>query len=176
MSSERTHLKRTFPLLLILLGGALMAGAALFTWYNQGLAQPGGIPLPQSLAGESLLEQSAEGQAVQEINNLHGNAFIFRAAAVGVYGEQANAVVWAAQTGLPWQAGDVLMDMHASIAESDSPFTPTGHTDVDGNTIYTLEGLGQLHYYWRSGSEVIWLSADEELAETALSECIAYFR
>lgn len=160
----------------MILGGILLFGSAIFLWYRQSLANPGNLPLPQSLSGEILVEQSIGGQAVREINNLHGKEFQFRAAAVGVYGEQANVIVWAAQAGLPWQAGGILMAMHESIAEADSPFTPTGHTEVDGKTIYTLAGLGQLHYYWRSGDKVIWLSADEELVETALRECIAYYR
>ena len=42
-------------------------------------------------------------------------------------------------------------------------------------TVYELVGMGQLHYYFRSGNLVIWLAANEQVAELALQDALDFY-
>ena len=41
--------------------------------------------------------------------------------------------------------------------------------------IFELDGLGQRHYYFRSGLLVIWIAVNNDLAEDALSELLMFY-
>jgi hypothetical protein len=46
----------------------------------------------------------------------------------------------------------------------------------DGNRlIYELEGMGQRHYYFQSGKLLIWMAANPELAEQAITEILKFY-
>jgi len=55
------------------------------------------------------------------------------------------------------------------------PFTPAGERQIDGRTIYLLEGMGQQHFYFQSGNLVVWMAVDPPLADQALTEILAFY-
>jgi hypothetical protein len=69
----------------------------------------------------------------------------------------------------------MLTDMAARIAEGNSPFRPAGELQFGARRVYQADGLGQIHFYFQSGSQVIWMACDESLGERALSEVMAFY-
>ena len=61
------------------------------------------------------------------------------------------------------------------IAEGRSPFTSDGVRTIDKRPVYELTGLGQKHFYFQAGTQVIWLAADPALAEQALQQALQFF-
>ena len=65
--------------------------------------------------------------------------------------------------------------MRDKIIEGNAPFIPLGERQVGGRTVYELEGLGQKHFYFQSCDLVIWLAADANLAEGALTQSLEFY-
>ena len=72
-------------------------------------------------------------------------------------------------------AKQILVQMRDKIAEGNSPFTPIAERNINGRMVYELDGLGQKHYYYQSGDLIVWLAANEEEAEQALAESLAFY-
>jgi hypothetical protein len=158
------------------LGTLLLLTSAVALVFHQAVALPGAAPLPATLAGLRLVESIYQGSAVEAINRLHGLDFSLSSAAVGAYQGQASAILWVSGAPTSWHAMSLTKDMRNRIAEGNNPYTPLGEREVGGTIVYELEGLGQRHYYFRAGSLMIWLSVDEGLSETALQECLSFYR
>ncbi len=173
MANKRT---RFLSLFLIFLGGILLLGGVVYWRYAGRLAHPQPAPLPEQLAGLPLARHTFGAAAVEEINHLHNLQFPLVSGAVGEYGDGKQAVVWASGTVNTFAAVRLTAAMTARINEGNSPFSLPVEVQVDGRKVYALDGLGQKHFYFRSGSLLIWLAADEEIAEQALSECLAFYR
>jgi hypothetical protein len=69
----------------------------------------------------------------------------------------------------------MTVEMTEKIAESDTPYTPTGEERTGGVDVYELEGHGQKHFYYQVGKLLIWLAADEWLADQALMDSILFY-
>jgi hypothetical protein len=65
--------------------------------------------------------------------------------------------------------------MRDRIASAESPFTPLAERSDGQRTVYELEGMGQHNYYFQSGDLVIWLAADQQYAEVALQQLLAFY-
>ena len=65
--------------------------------------------------------------------------------------------------------------MEGSIAVAQSPFRALGKRELEGVTVYELQGLGQRHFYFQAGRLLIWLASDDDVADQALSETLAFY-
>lgn len=167
-------MKRILVHLLILTGTVLTLTAIGWLYYEQKVANPGPVSIPATLASLPLTGQMTGKQAAFDFLQLHGKQFPLTSGAVGVYGEH-QATLWVAGTPLKGMATKMVNAMRDKIAESRSPFTPTGEISDHERTIYSLEGMGQKHFYFRSGNLVIWLATDANFAETALQQLKEYY-
>jgi hypothetical protein len=158
-----------------MLTGVVIAVTA-FGWlyYEQKIANPAPVSIPSTLAGLHLKDQMTGRQASFDFSQLHGKQFPLISGAVGVYGNH-QATLWVAGTPLKAMAAEMVSAMQDKIAEGRSPFTPTGEFSNKGRTIYSLEGMGQKHYYFQSGNLVIWLAIEANLAEPALQQLQEYY-
>jgi hypothetical protein len=158
-----------------MLTGVVIAVTA-FGWlyYEQKIANPAPVSIPSTLAGLPLKDQMTGRQASFDFSQLHGKQFPLISGAVGVYGNH-QATLWLAGTPLKAMAAEMVTAMRDKIAEGRSPFTPTGAFSNNGRTIYSLEGMGQKHYYFQSGNLVIWLAIEANLAEPALQQLKEYY-
>ncbi len=164
------------PPLLIGLGLALILIAGLgFTLFLNTPAQAGEAPLPASLAGLPLGRAVYGEQALFEIEQLHGKTLPLASAAVGQYGAGGEATLWVAGTPSSVSATLMVRKMERLIETGDSPFRPEETRQVKGRAVYVLIGMGQRHYYYRSGSLVIWLAADSAIAEQVLTEVMDFY-
>ncbi len=162
-------------------GGVIVVGA-LLTWAHVSQSVPpmpatevvAGAP-PHTIAGVPLSQVITGPEAIRSIQQLHGKEFPLVSGAVATYGD-GNIVLWVSGAGDEAAAAELTALMTERIAEGRSPFTEEGTRQVDGFTIYDLSGLGQRHFYWQSGDLVLWLAADEALAEDALKEVVSFYR
>lgn len=156
-------------------GLLLVVGGIGYSLYSQALSQPGPAPLPDRLAGLSLVQHTRGVQAVDEINHLHGKDFPLTSAAVGVYGTENKATIWVSGAPAGFIAAKILTAMRDRIAEGRSPFTSTGERKYGRRIIYELEGLGQKHFYFQSKNLVVWLATDDSITEQALEQTLAFY-
>jgi hypothetical protein len=167
---------RRLPLLLALLGLLLIGGGLAYGAYARAIAEPGAVALPSSIAGLSLVEELSGAGAAQNIAELHRQQFPLSGAAVGSYRDaEASATVWVSASPLPLLAAQMVGAMEAAIARGTSPFVPVEVRQAGDRPIHALTGMGQEHYYFRAGNLVVWLAADEPVAEAALAGVLAFY-
>lgn len=168
-------LKRFLPYILLAAGLVIIAVVA-FLLLQGSLGAVSSAGAPSQLAGFALTEQTSGAAAITEIRNLHlvGN-FEMQDAHVAVYGAQ-NMVLWIADAGAESTAQSQLVAMDdAIINAANSPFTMIGMYVFSGRQVRSLDGLGQLHFYFQSGSKVVWVSSDPGFAEQALQEALNFY-
>ena len=61
-------------------------------------------------------------------------------------------------------------------ANTEGRFTYLKERNEAGITLYSALGLGQVHYFYRSGAAIVWLAADAEIARGALAETVRLIR
>ena len=166
---------RLTAFVLIGLGIAVVVFALGYFFYLQEVVQTGSAPLPEELVGLSL-ERKIEGiSAIDELAWMHGQEFQLNKGAIGSYGMQGEITLYIAGTPFGFTTGSLVKAMREKIAAGDSPFTPRSEREVEQRRVYELVGLGQKHFYTRSGELIIWLAVDESLAEEALAQALNYY-
>jgi len=168
-------MKRFTALSLILLGIVLASSGVGYALISQAVDNPGTAPLPGQIAGLALAGRSTGWRAVDELTRLHGKGFPLSSGAAGMYGDQHQVKLWVAGAPIRPLASRMLIAMKDKIAEGNSPFTPTGERPDGGRVIYELGGMGQKHFYFQSGDLLIWLAADQEIAEQAVSQVLEFY-
>lgn len=131
--------------------------------------------LPETIGGASLTRVASGAEALAEIDMLHGLAIDLLEGAVGVYGGGI-ATLWVSGAADVDEAVILMEAMTASIADGGNPFTGLGVGDFGGTPVYMLDGLGQKHFYFQTGSLIIWLAADTDLAAPALTTTLNFYR
>ena len=167
--------KRWLAVLIIGIGIFLIILAFSFPLYQHRINRINPAPLPNQLAGLSLFHETSGQTALAELVWLHGQEFQLNQGAVGSYGAHNEITLYIAGTPFVFMAGRMINDMRDKITGSDTPFTPIAEMDNGKRSVYQLSGLGQEHYYFKSGNLVIWLAVDEDLAEAALSQALDYY-
>lgn len=170
----KAGLLRYLAFILVVAGLALVVGAAGWLYYHSLVSNPGAEPLPETLAGLPRTQMFIGHKAVEEINHLHGINFFITSGGVGIYSQQ-QAVLWVSGSPFGFMAARMQYVMEQRIAERRSPFTPRDSIQMDGRRVLALEGMGQQHFYFRSGHRLVWLAVDAELAEQALAEALEYY-
>jgi hypothetical protein len=157
---------------MIFIGTILVVGS-LFFWKNP-KQQDTSVRIPKSLTGKALSQVNYGPEAVKEITQLHNKDLGAVSGAMGMYGND-QLTVWVAGFSSEPTAAQMVNAMREKITPGKFPFSPTGSLQVGGRTIYKLDGMGQKHYYFQSNKFVIWLAANENLAEAALEEILIYY-
>ena len=164
--------KKWTALLLIGCGILIVLMALVYGVYEQKVKQINPASLPGEVAGLPLEGSIYGGPALAELSWMHGQEFQLNEGAVGSYGE---ATLYVAGTPLSFMAKRMMVDMRDKIVGSETPFTPLNEMKYGSRTVYELVGMGQQHYYFRSGNLVIWLAANEQVAELALQEALDFY-
>ena len=168
--------KRLIPLTLIA-AGVLLAVVSFAYWqFMSAIENPDKAALPENLAGLSLSQASYGPEAVAGVTRLHNKSFPLSSGAEAMYGRSGEMVMlWV--TGTPAQplAAKMISDMQTAIEKVESPFTPVSVRNINGRTVHELTGMGQRHFYFQSAALVVWLAADEPVAETALTEALDFY-
>lgn len=169
------RMKRFLPFLLMGLGVALLF-AGLVDWrYNTLLENPTPAALPEQILDLPLVNKVTGRQAASEIAALHRKDFPLSSAAVGIYGQEHQVTLWISGSPVGLMAERMVAAMQDRIARGNSPFTPLGERAQGSRRIYELEGIGQRHFYFQSGKNVVWLAARTEVAEPALDQLLKFY-
>ena len=163
--------KRIGPILLIGIDLLLVFNAGIWIYFNDLVAHPSAVALPDQIAGLDLAEFKTGANARTEFSNLHGRQFPIVSGVIGTYGHE-QITVWAAGAPLNFIATRMVGAMREKILQGGLPFTPVEQFDQDGRTVYVLEGMDQTHYYFQSNNLVIWLAAEPALAESAIQQIL----
>ena len=165
--------KRLISYVLFMLGVAILVGTVWFALHT-GSSRQVAPDVPQEVAEVEMTQFITGPEAIESIQQLHGVEILLAGGVVAAYGNQ-NIILWVSDAGEVATAADLTELMKVRIAEGRSPFVELGDFELEGKTIYALDGMGQAHYYWQSGELVIWLAADVDLAEGAIREVVAYY-
>ena len=162
-------MKRSLSILIIVLGMLFVLAAFDWAYIENSIGHPVSLKVPETLANLPITSQMNGPQAVADFSNLHGEKFPLTSGAVGIYGNN-QATLWVVGTPLDLLAARLVAAMRNKIAEGNSPFLPSGEYPENKRTIYTLDGMGQKHFFFQSHNLVIWLAADADIAEAAIQQ------
>ena len=131
-------------------------------------------PVPASLVGLDLVDEVTGPQALTEVEQLHGKPLGegLDAAWIARYGRQGEATLWISRSNREEDAVEMLDRMTVLIEDGGTPFTGLEDIGEDAAPVYQLDGMGQRHYYFRSGTDLYWLAAPPAQAEAALQELL----
>lgn len=132
----------------------------------------GGLPLTHTLQGDD---------ALKEINRLHGKRIRSLDGFVAHYerdGKVTMLYVSRAYLGpiARWQFSRMIEGIRSGASNAEGQFTHLRAREQDGVTFYLALGLGQVHYFYRSGATLVWLAADPEVARQALGDTLRLIR
>ena len=162
-------------LILMVLGAAILI--TLFVFFIFGFPSPKSVDrlLPEQIAGYQLSKQITGSEAVDEFAQLHGKHLAVTSGAKGIYGEWNAVTLWVATADTTERANTLLVDMELKISEGRSPFTFKDPVQDGNRTIYRLDGMGQSHYFFQSGKNLVWLSANPNIADQSLKQVLEFY-
>ncbi len=164
-------MKRIFPIGLIGLGILLIFGTLGWLYFDNLVNHPVAVPLPDQIAGLQMTDYTTGAQAAAQFEDLHNKQFPLISGAIGIYGDH-KITLWAAGAPLNFMAARMVNAMEEKIAKENSPFTPLEQFTEGARTIYVLEGMGQMHYYFQSKNMIVWLAADPAVADIAIQQIL----
>jgi hypothetical protein len=167
--------RRTTAIGLIVIGLILVIFAIVYPIEDPAGENTATAPLPEQVAGKALTSQVLGLSAVDEITQMHGKDFNLTDGARGSYGSDNEIIIWVSGSASEDDAAQLVIEMRDKIAEGNSPYEPIGEELIGGRMVYELEGWGQMHYYFQSGDQVIWLAADPGIAEDALDQALEFY-
>jgi hypothetical protein len=167
--------RRTTAIGLIVFGLVLVIFAIVYPFDELGSEEATTPTVPEQVAGIPLTAQVTGNTAVEEITQMHGKDFNLTDGSRGSYGPNHEIIIWVSGSASEADASQLVIDMRDKIAEGNSPFEIIGKELIDGRAVYLLEGLGQMHYYFQSGDQVIWLATNPDQAEDALAQVLEYY-
>jgi len=138
-------------------------------------------PIPSALGGLPRTHTLQGGDALREINRLHGKSIPSRDGFVAHYERDgAVAMLYVSRAYLGpiarWQLSRMVAGIRRGASNAEGRFTHLKAREQDGLALYSALGLGQIHYFYRSEATIVWLAADPEVARQALADTVRLMR
>lgn len=135
------------------------------------------VPLPKSIGVLRLEKLQAGEEARREINRLHGKQIGFLRGYIGFYGaEKGSARLWLSEHSSNREAAESVEEMANSMTKGRQQiFWHFRQMVIEERTVYCAAGMGQLHYFFQKGAQVIWLAVDPPLAKEAIRDTVQNF-
>jgi len=146
------------------------------------LAGCGAVPeIPPALAGLPLTHSTRGAQALEDIARLHRRTILARDGFVAHYeGDRSVAMLYVTRAHAApvawWQFSKMVQGIERGSPNAEGRFFHLKAREQDGLTVYSAVGLGQIHYFYRSGSAIVWLAADPRVARVALGDAVRLVR
>lgn len=121
-----------------------------------------GLRVPAALTGTLLTSAVRGPAAVAEVSRLHGTAIEATDAVVARYG--GGITIWVSASPSPLRASSLLWRMNRRMAGGTTVFSDPRPQEIRGRTVFTTQGLNQLHYYYQSDRYVLWLAVPASAA------------
>lgn len=132
--------------------------------------QESAAAVPGEVAGYRLAEAMVGQEALVEIDRLHGTDIEIVDGWVGHYEKKGG--IWVARAASEEEARQLLDDMTRHIEDGNEFFADLRQQEFQGLPVYTVKGGGQLHYYYQSGSTVVWVATPPGAEMSFLAEAI----
>ncbi len=140
-------------------------------------AEKGKPPVPPALGGLKLDHYLKGEEALREIERLHGKKINVKEGYVAHYeGGESKAMLYISRASSGSQEEGQVKRMAEGIRKGGTPFYHLKGSRQDGINLYSAIGLGQIHYFYRTGNKVVWLAADPPVARSALSSLLKAVR
>ena len=132
----------------------------------------GGLPRTHVLEGND---------ALGEINRLHGKSIPARDGFVAHYERDgAVAMLYVSRAYLApiarWQLSRMVERIRNGASNVEGRFSHLKAREQEGLMLYSALGLGQVHYFYRSGAAIVWLATDPQVARPALADTVRLIR
>jgi len=136
--------------------------------------QTAAFPLPQKLADMKLTQSIQGADAISQISKLHRLNMELVDGIVAQYkNSRAKATLWIGMADTPKQAERLINRMTESIQQGNNKtFGHFQQLNVKDITVYSVLGMGQIHYYYRRGKRTVWIALNPDIDQRALNEII----
>lgn len=181
LSDEERRRRRVIVNTAIAFWLILFMAATLFSFFRMWLPMERAKEaqmLPDQL-GAVQLEESMDGpQAMAAIAKLHGKKIDLEKAYVGHYsGNQGSATLYISVSRSQSESRALYRLMTKRIGKANQIFTGLRKIAGPGGLeMYQAEGMGQEHFYYQKGTEVVWVAADPQIASAVVEEAAATIR
>jgi hypothetical protein len=156
------------------IGRILAAVLAAATLLALTACSPGKKPeeaMPDTLAGLDRIRLITGQEAIDRVNDLHGEPLDVERCAIGMYGEDdQSATVWISSPKKPNDARDQAMRMINSMQNKAGPFEGPEKLTSHGIDIYKFTGMGQEHFVFTKDDLAFWISTPPDYGTKALQE------
>ncbi len=157
----------------------LVFGAGLLWAVGSGLwsaANGSGGTAPPTFAGYRLAQTTSGPDAVAQMSKLHGKGVGLVDGYVAHYdGASGGAVVYVGATASEKDALQLLEQMERRIGAGNQYFADLKPVTVEGVRVLSVRNGQESHYFWQTGSKVIWIGFDR-VDPASLSAALKAFR
>jgi len=132
------------------------------------------IPLPQSIGSMRLEKVQSGEEARREIDRLHGKQISFLRGYIGTYvAENGSGQLWVSEHSSEREAAEAIEKMaHGMKQGKQQQFRHFRKMMIEQRSVYLAVGMGQAHYFFQKGAEVIWFAVDPSLAKEAIRDAV----
>jgi hypothetical protein len=124
----------------------------------------GGLPRVRLLTGV---------EAEELVNRLHGRSVATGENAIGTYaGTEGSATVYLSVYASDTTARSAEIRMEERIASGDFGFSHLNRMTVEGRSVASCIGVGQVHFFYSRGRCLYWLACDYAVARGALKDLL----
>lgn len=132
--------------------------------------------IPSALGGLPLVDRVTGDEGVAQVNRLHGLDVGLNQGYVAQYaGGGARATLWVGWTESEAAAQALVDRMTAKIGPNHPIFPDLQVLSFGERTVFAATGQGQQHFYFRSGSAVVWIAVDGAVAPDVMHEALRSF-
>lgn len=123
-------------------------------------------PLPKNMQGLQL-KNLVEGESAEAmINRLHNKRVTSKDSYIGHYaGDGLRATLYFSRFNTEDEASELLESMIEGMKRSGGAFGHFRRFTENDKPVYSVFGLGQIHYFYQTGRSLIWLAADPPVAQ-----------
>jgi hypothetical protein len=154
-----------------LAAGLIVVGVILFYFLK-----PHGtvISLPKNILQLHLNEEVTGEQAQKMVDKMHGKSVTPDETAVGMYqSPNGSAILYISHYNSENRTLEQFDKMAVLIRESPGGvFSHFREMSVEGKKVYLCLGLGQAHYIFLNGKDLLWLAVDLQIAQAAMHELV----
>jgi len=130
-------------------------------------------PLPNAILNLEKVETLSGNEAANVIDHLHQNEVTPAQNYVGRYAdEQYTATYYLSLYDSSDEAQEELRAMVESMERGGHVFDHVRKINIKDKDVWMALGMGQAHYFYAEGNQLIWLAIDVPLAEEAIESLL----
>lgn len=142
-----------------------LVGLAVSIFFLVAYAQAARLEPPKTVGALTLVHALRGEEALQAIDRLHGKGLAGTDGYVAHYERDGLvAMLYVSRPARSSMTDTQIERMAAGIRSGKTPFTHLKSSERNGTTVFSALGEGQIHYFYRRGTDVIWIAADPSVA------------